>query len=306
MSGTISSPGIGSGLNISSIVQQLVQADYGAQQTQIQNQQSTLNSELSAFGTINSDVSSIGTALTSLQNLSLTYAATSSDTSTLSATAQSGATAGAYDVNVTSLASAQNLASQAYSSTTSTLGTGTLTFQFGSYASGGTPPAFTVASGSSSMQITLTSSNDTLQGLAGAINQADFGVSATVINNGLGYQLALTSKSGTDNQLNISTSSTSLSGFDADRRRRGCRTDDQRDRGDLRQQYGAERGSGRGLHAQGDGFLHGQRDAQLERCDKRRAVVRQCVQLLRQGCHELRKLRFQDETGRNPAGGSHP
>lgn len=209
MSGTISSPGIGSGINISSIVQQLVQADFGPQKTQIQNQQSSLKSELSAYGSINGDVASIGSALSGLQNLSQGYAASSSNTGVLSATAQSGAGAGTYNVNVTSLASAQRLASTAVSSPTATLGTGTLTFQFGSYGSGG----FTPKSGTSSTQITLNSSNDTLQGLADAINKANFGVSATIVNNGSGYQLALTSKTGTDNQLNITSSASALSGF---------------------------------------------------------------------------------------------
>lgn len=209
MSGTISSPGIGSGINISSIVQQLVQADFGPQQTQIQNQQKSLKAELSAYGSINSDVSAIGSALSGLQNLSQGYAANSTNSGVLTASAQSGAGAGTYNVNVSSLASAQRLASTAVSSPSASLGTGTLTFQFGSYGSGG----FTANSATSSTQITLNSANDTLQGLADAINKANFGVSATIVNNGSGYQLALTSKTGTDNQLNITSSSSALSGF---------------------------------------------------------------------------------------------
>lgn len=209
MSGIISSPGIGSGINISSIVQQLVKADYGPQQTQIQNQQKSLQAELSAYGTINGDVSSVGSALNALQNLSESYSAKSSNTSALSATAQSGTAAGSYNVDVSSLASAQSLASTTVSSPTATLGSGTLTFQFGNYTSG----AFTANSGATRTQITLTSSNDTLQGLANAINKANFGVSATIVNNGSGYQLALTSKTGKNNQLDITSSSSALSGF---------------------------------------------------------------------------------------------
>ena len=212
MSGTVSSPGIGSGLNISSIVSKLVQADFGAQQSQIKNRQSTLNAELSAFGTINSDVSSINDSLTALTNLKQSYSASSTNSSVVSVSTQNGAAPGSYNVNVSNLASAQSVASSTYASPTSTVGTGTLTFQFGSYASG----SFVANSGSSPVQVTIDSSNNTLQGVASAINKADFGVSATVVNDGTGYRLALTSKTGTDNQLNITSSSSSLSGLTYD------------------------------------------------------------------------------------------
>ncbi len=207
-SGLISSPGIGSGINVSSIVSQLVQADFGPQQTQIQNQQSTLNSQLSVFGTINSDVSSIGTSLTALTNLQQGYSASSSNTGVVSVSAQSGAQPGSFNVNVSTLASAQSVASTTFSSATTSIGTGTLTFDLGSY-SGST---FT-SNGGSSVQVTLNSTNDTLQGLASAINQADFGVSATVVNVGNGYQLALSSATGTNNELSITSPDSNLSAF---------------------------------------------------------------------------------------------
>jgi flagellar hook-associated protein 2 len=212
MSGTVSSPGIGSGLDISSIVSKLLQADFGAQQTQIQNRQTTLNSELSAFGTINSDVSSINDSLTALTDLKQSYSASSSDPGVVSVSTQDGAAPGSFNVNVSKLASAQSVASSSYSSPTSTVGTGTLTFQFGSYASG----SFVANSGSSPVQVTIDSSNNTLQGVASAINEADFGVSATVVNDGSGYRLALTSKTGTENQLNITSPDSSLSGLTYD------------------------------------------------------------------------------------------
>jgi flagellar hook-associated protein 2 len=211
MSGTISSPGIGSGLDISSIVSKLLQADFGAQQNQIQNRQTTLNSELSAFGTINSHVSSINDSLTALTDLKQSYSASSSDPGVVRVSTQDGAAPGSFNVNVSKLASAQSVASSNYSSPTSTVGTGTLTFQFGSYASG----SF-VANSSSPVQVTIDSSNNTLQGVAGAINEADFGVSATVVNDGSGYRLALTSKTGTENQLNITSPDSSLSGLTYD------------------------------------------------------------------------------------------
>ncbi len=208
MSGIISSPGIGSGLDINSIVSKLLQADYGAQQTQIKRREATINAELSAYGSINSDVSSISTALTAWKNLSPSYSANSTAPGVVAVSTQSGAAPGNYAVDVTQLASAQSIASTDFSSPTASVGTGTLTFQFGSYSSG----SF-VANSRAPVQVTIDSSNNTLQGVANAINQANFGVSATVVNDGSGYKLALTSKTGSNNELNITSSSSSLSAF---------------------------------------------------------------------------------------------
>lgn len=213
MSGIISSPGVGSGLNVQSIVSQLLQADFGPQQTLLTNQQNGLNSQLSAFGAINSDASSISSALKTLGSLTPSYNASSSNSALVGATSDGTATPGSYNVSVSALAQAQSLASTTFSSPTTAVGTGTLTFQFGSYNNTTTPPTFTANSATSPTSITVDSSNNTLQGVADSINQANFGVSATVVNNGSGYQLALTSSAGTDHQLNITDSGSSLGAF---------------------------------------------------------------------------------------------
>jgi flagellar hook-associated protein 2 len=213
MSGAISSPGIGSGIDVQSLVNQLLQADFGPQQTTLKNKASTLNAQLSAFGTLSSDVSSIGDSLSALKDLQLGYQASCSDSAVLTATTDSTATAGNYSISVTQLAQAQSLASASYSAPTDVVGTGTLTFQFGSYDNSTTPPTFTANAATSSKTITLDSSNNTLQGVATAINQANFGVSATIVNDGSGYRLALTSKSGTQNALQITAGDPSLAGL---------------------------------------------------------------------------------------------
>ena len=207
--GIISSPGVGSGINVNQLVSQLLKAQYGPQQQIIKNQSGQLNARLSALGTLSGKVSSIGTTLTALTHLTPSYAASASNSAVLGVSTQSGAVPGRYAIHVTQLATAESLASQSFSTATATVGTGTLAFQFGSYASG----SFVAQSGSTPTQVTIDSSNNILQGVAGAINQAHFGVSATIINTGSGYKLALTSKTGTDNALNITTSASALSAF---------------------------------------------------------------------------------------------
>ncbi len=207
--GIISSPGVGSGINVNQLVSQLLKAQYGPQQQIIKNQSGQLNAELSALGMLSGKVSAIGTTLTALTHLTPGYAASASNPAVLGVSTQGGATPGRYAIHVTQLAAAESLASKSFSAATATVGTGTLTFQFGSYASG----SFVAQSGSTTTQVTIDSSNNTLQGVAGAINQAHFGVSATIINTGSGYKLALTSRTGTDHALNITTAASALSAF---------------------------------------------------------------------------------------------
>lgn len=100
---------------------------------------------------------------------------------------------GTYSVEVTSLASAQALASnEVFDDRDSTsVGQGTMTLSVGDKIT----------------NITIDSSNDTLQGLANAINDSDAGVSAGVIDTGSGFQLVLSAdETGTANAVSISVS----------------------------------------------------------------------------------------------------
>ena len=118
-----------------------------------------------------------------------TLSATSSDTKAFTASADSSATLGSYSVNVTQLAQAQQLVSNAFSGGSSaTVGTGTLQLTLGS----------------TSFNVTVNSSNDTLSGIAAAINSAtgNPGIEASIITGTTGAHLVLTSS------LTYSSSST--------------------------------------------------------------------------------------------------
>ena len=84
------------------------------------------------------------------------------------------------------------------------MGTGTLTFELGSWNSSSTD--FTLDGTTTGTSVTIDSSNNTVQGLRDAINKAAFGVQASVVKDGTGYRLALTAASGQNNQLSISVS----------------------------------------------------------------------------------------------------
>src|SRR5580698_9383181 len=180
-SSLITSTGIGSGLNISAIVTSLTNA-YGAAQTdQLNAQQTSLNAQVSAFGTFSSALSTLQATLTDLENPSQLagFDATVADKTIATATTTSDASAGQYSLEVQNLATSATLTSQAFGGgASSAVGTGTLN----------------ITVGGNSTSITIGSGNDTLSGIAAAINSAgnNPGVTASVISTTAGARLVLT------------------------------------------------------------------------------------------------------------------
>ncbi|MBN3752824.1 flagellar filament capping protein FliD [Paraburkholderia sp. Tr-20389] len=179
-------------LDVNSLVSALVTAKTAAQSSAITTKQTSDNAELSAIGKIKSSLSSLQTALsglsdgTSLNQLAVAVSGTGVTASTATG---KGAVAGNYTLQVTNIATANKISSQAYTSGAS-LGSGTLT----------------VGVGSSTMQINV-SSSDTLATIANSINTANNnpGVSAAVITAADGQHLVLTSTAtGAANTVSVS------------------------------------------------------------------------------------------------------
>ncbi len=201
----LSAPGIGSGLDVNSIVRQLMAAERQPLNALAVREQ-TFNQRLSAFGQMRSALASFQTALQGLSSGSKFQAlsATSSDTKVLSATASGKATAASYQIEVQQLAQQQKLASAGYATTDAVIGSGTLTIQFGTYDS--VANSFTANAGKATKSIVIDPANNTLAGIRDAINAANAGVTATVVNDGsaAGNRLVVTSTdSGAANSLKI-------------------------------------------------------------------------------------------------------
>ncbi len=191
-SALLTSAGIGSGLDVNGIVSSLMAV---AQQpvTLLQQRQSSVQTQVSALGTLQSAVGTLQSAMQTLADPATFQAlsATPGNTAVLSATAASGASPGNYAITVGTLAKAQTLVASGLTSQNNPSSTGTLTIQVGS------GPATTV---------TIDSSNNTLAGLASAINSANAGVTATIVNDGSAtpYRLALTANnSGSANTISV-------------------------------------------------------------------------------------------------------
>lgn len=131
-SGSIASTGLGSGLDIDSIVSALVKAQTSAKQTQITNLTKSNTTQLSAVGSLKSALSTFQLAVATL-NTADSFSglkATSSDDTKATATASASATAGTYTLEVDKLATASKVASQ-YVGSSDKFGAGRLTLSQG-------------------------------------------------------------------------------------------------------------------------------------------------------------------------------
>ncbi|MFZ6814670.1 flagellar filament capping protein FliD [Undibacterium sp. Rencai35W] len=217
---TIQSTGIGSGLDVNTLVTKLMQVE-SQPLTALATKEASYQAKLSAYGSLNSALSAFQSSLSSLNNPSTFQSlnASSGDSTIVSGSATSGAAPGNYSVNITKLAQAQSISSAGQVSTTNAIGdinaTTTISFQFGTITGTatngvyGTGTTFTQDAAQATGSITIDSSNNSLQGIRDAINAANIGVSATIVGDGSAtpYHLVLnSSKTGAASSLKISAS----------------------------------------------------------------------------------------------------
>lgn len=206
----LSVTGLGSGLDVAGLVKQLVDAERAGADLQIARESAKVNTKLSAMGSIKGAIAGFQNSLNGLNVLD-NYgkrSATSSNSSAVSATASNSAVPNTYTMEVSQLAKAHALAAPAVADSTTAIGTGTITFRWGTTdydPDTGTYNGFTLNPDSNITTLTIDESNNTLEGLMKAINDANFGVKASIVNDGSGYRLLMTSeKTGLKNSLEIS------------------------------------------------------------------------------------------------------
>jgi flagellar hook-associated protein 2 len=192
----VTSTGIGSGLNIPAIVSSLTTAYGAAENNQLSTQQTTLQTQVSGYGTFSSALDTLQATLSSLETPTQLagFSAAVADKTVATATASSTAVAGQYSLAVQNLATSAILTSStAVASASTAIGTGTLT----------------IAVGGNSTAINITSSDNTLGGIANAINTASNnpGVSASVITTKDGARLVLSgTTTGAANAITVNQS----------------------------------------------------------------------------------------------------
>lgn len=219
-SGTLTASGVGSGLDVKSLVSQLMAVEQRPL-TLLTHKEGVYQAKLTALGSVQGSLSALQSAATALAAAgAASYSTSVSDSAILGASADSTAVAGSYSVTVTKLAQVQKLVSpsaRGQVSTTAAIGTGsptTLTVTLGTIS--GTPVNGQYASAGFladpvkvPVTLTIDSSNNTLAGIRDAINAANAGVTASIINDGSGtpYRLALTSNAtGAASSMKLSVS----------------------------------------------------------------------------------------------------
>jgi flagellar hook-associated protein 2 len=199
MSGTISS--LFSSAEVKSIVGQLetrLQAPITIEQDQVKSD----TAQISALGTVQGALSSLNGALSGIANPSgVNSVAATVSNSNVTATAAASATTGTYNLTGIKLAQAQEVYSATFASGAAKVGSGSggLTFAF---ASGG------------SASISITTGQDTVNGIATAINAANKGITASVVQTASGDRLVLSAtKQGSGQAFSVTGSGglTSLS-----------------------------------------------------------------------------------------------
>ena len=215
--GTLSSAGIGSGLDVSSIITSLMSVEK-LPLTKLQSTATTMQTKLSAFGQVQSFVSTFRDAAAQLQNPD-SYAvttATSSDGTAVSASSTTRAVPGSYAVSVTSLSSTQSSVSATgqFATDADVVGSGSITLSLGTWSTGQT--SFTAKPGTSDVVIPIGASENTLAGIRDKINAANAGVSATIVTDASGSRLALqSSATGAANGFKVTVADDDLNNTDA-------------------------------------------------------------------------------------------
>lgn len=193
--------GIGSGLDIKTLVTDLAAAAKAPRESLIARREDANAAKVSKLAEMSSAIDNFSTALSSLISGGSLFAQPNvSDSTLLSASAVPGKRLGnlAAELEIVELAKAQTIQSVALASRTDAVGQGQLTL--------------TTAAGS--FDITIDSSNDSLDGLAAAINSKNAGVSASVVVDSSGARLVMKGATGAASAFTLSAADGTTSGLE--------------------------------------------------------------------------------------------
>ncbi len=200
----------GSGLNITQIVDSLVEAEKAPQESLIQTKIDDSTTSISAIGEVKSALAVLSTSLNALTGNTSLNASSNSTSVTTSVTDPSSAKAIDSSMTISALATGQTLAFTGYSSTTAVVGGGSLSLERGDWSSG----SFVASATTAATSLTITTT-DTLASLRDKINALNYGVTASIVGSGdETYNLVFKSNPGKENALRVSaTESPSGSGL---------------------------------------------------------------------------------------------
>jgi flagellar hook-associated protein 2 len=189
---TISSIGIGSGLDIESVISQLVAVERQPVQA-LQKEATSLQTRLSTYGKLQSGLAAVRDAAAALTRATTWGATTgsSSDPAAVAVTTGAATLPGSYTLEVQRLASVQSNATGTYASADALAGEGTLRIELGTWGAG--QASFTPKAGAVAVDITVGPPAESLAQLRDKINASNSGVVASVLTDASGARLVLRS-----------------------------------------------------------------------------------------------------------------
>ena len=191
----------GSGLNTKQIIDSLVEAERTPVEELITKNTEEIEVSISSFGTLKQKFSDLETNISSLDGVTgLTISQTGSSVNA-EVTDNSLFSEFSSSFEVSQIATSHTLVFDGFESESASVGSGTLTFEFGSWSNG----SFTVNSNVSGGSIPIQSSSDSLAEVKASINAAGLGVTASILKQSDdNYALVLKSQEGEDNAMRIS------------------------------------------------------------------------------------------------------
>ncbi|WP_331709217.1 flagellar cap protein FliD N-terminal domain-containing protein, partial [Sphingomonas sp. CCH20-B6] len=199
MESITSTLGAGSGINITELVNGLVEAQFAIKTQRLEARSETLTAQISAVGSLKSGINNLASALGSVtRSGTLATQPTSGNPNIVRASPVVGTKIEnlSASIEVRQLATAQSSYTAPIADPAAAVGTGTLTLTLGTATvSNGAMTGFTAGTGTP-VDIAIDASNSSLTGIRDAINAARAGVTASIVADSAGSRLILKGATG--------------------------------------------------------------------------------------------------------------
>lgn len=213
---SVTSAGLGSGLDVNSIISQLMLIEKQPLNT-LAKEQSTVNAQISSYGKIQGNLATLRDKAAAFNTATLwgDTTTTLSDATVATVTAISGKSGvtGSHTLQVNALATGQTVSSSVMASSTAELSEGTLTIELGKWTGGTPATGFTAKSGASPVTVSIGAGETSLSKIRDKINAAGAGVTASIVSDAAGARLSIRSAAtGEENAFRITATETADDG----------------------------------------------------------------------------------------------
>jgi flagellar hook-associated protein 2 len=203
----LNSLGAGSGVDTRSLVEGLVSAERSRLERSLTTRRERVEARMTSLSQISSALNAFDSAFATIGRSGvLERQVQSSESALVSASRLPGTQppVAATSIEVQALATRQTVTGPAFSNAQDSIGEGVVTLTFGRTGfSGNSVSSFAPDASRQPVTVTISSSNNSLQGLAQAINAASAGVSASIVNDGTGARLVLKGQNGAQSGFSI-------------------------------------------------------------------------------------------------------